>query len=231
MDNGTAAHKRWNRNLKRAGLLYDHDVRLTVLPGGPVLRKPKRGEKPLWSGELDVLLQRSDDPKVIYIGDIKTSNRFIFAKVPDQDLDFDVMARKLVYQPASRYLASYPRQLLQYVAMFRRHWAEVSPPGSPEISRDCCLLFENTDDQTYEIRWFRLSDKLEEEVFKVAREAQAATDEGYLLEPPYARQSQTCRECYREDICYKIQEGEEDACQSLTKALAKAGSSRTPQLA
>lgn len=198
MDNGTDAHSRWTKELADKGLLVSGGVRLKV-PGE-------------WSGEYD-LLCRNPKTGATHLGEIKTINSNGYSSLPPQDPD----PARMAYAMAKSKMA-YTYQLCQYYVMFR---------GQIEggLSPDCFFLFENTDTQAFKILWVRFDEKMMEAAFKNSTIARDATMKGDLIPMPFRRRSITCSRCYRELICYRIQDGEKAVVDKVNSALAavKAG--------
>lgn len=199
MDNGTDAHTRWSRELKEKGLLVSAGVRLKV-PGE-------------WSGEYD-LLCRNPKTGATHLGEIKTINSNGYASLPAQDPDLVRMAYAMFKaKPAYTY------QLCQYYVMFR-------DKVEGGLSPDCFFLFENTDTQAFKIIWVKFDERMMEAAFKNSTAARQATLDGYLIEPPFRRRSITCSRCYRELVCYRLQDGEKEVLgkvESALKAVAAGG--------
>jgi hypothetical protein len=181
MDNGTDAHKRWSQELAAKGLLVSAGVRLKI-PGE-------------WSGEYDLLCL---NPKtgLSHLGEIKTINSNGYSSLPPQDPDPVRMAYAM-----ARARMAYTYQLCQYYATFRGHI-------EGGVSPDCFFLFENTDTQGFKIIWVRFDDRMIADAFRNSTAAQAATREQRLIPPPFKRRSMTCSRCYRELVCYRLQDGE-----------------------
>lgn len=198
MDNGTDAHARWSKELADKGLLVSAGVRLKI-PGE-------------WSGEYD-LICRNPKSGESHLGEIKTINANGYASLPPQDPD----PVRMAYAMAKAKLA-YTYQLCQYYVMFK----DKIEGG---LSPDCFFLFENTDTQAFKIIWVRFDTTMMEAAFKNSNAAREAALEGYLIDPPFKRRSMACSRCYRELICYRIQDGEPPAIAAVEKALAdiKAG--------
>lgn len=199
MDNGTAAHARWSEELQAKGLLVSAGVRLKV-PGE-------------WSGEYD-LLCRNPKSGAVHLGEIKTINSNGYSSLPAQDPDPVRMAYAMFKsKPAYTY------QLCQYYVMFR-------DKVEGGLSPDCFFLFENTDTQGFKIIWVRFDERMMVDAFKNSTAARQATLDGFLIDPPFRRRSITCSRCYRELVCYRIQDGEKavlDKVDSALKAVSAGG--------
>lgn len=208
--NGAAAHERITQHVRDAGLLHAAESRLTVFADDWATDEPLRGPDhrwlpqvaelvvqhgPIrWSGEVDLIVRR---PGVgtLHIGDIKTVQRFGFAKIPAQETDLVAMGRRMM--TLSHYIGGYVRQLFQYEAWFRECAGELGYAVSPEVF----LLFENTDTQEWTIRWMKSDPALLAESFRPGQEAVAATREGRLIEPPFPARSETCNDCFSQREC------------------------------
>lgn len=199
MDNGTAAHARWTEELQAKGLLVSAGVRLKI-PGE-------------WSGEYD-LLCRNPKSGATHLGEIKTINSNGYSSIPPQDPDPVRMAYAMFKsKPAYTY------QLCQYYVMFRDR-------VEGGLSPDCFFLFENTDTQGFKIIWVRFDERMMADAFKNSTAARQATLDGHLIAPPFRRRSITCSRCYRELVCYRLQDGEkavQDRVDSALKAVAAGG--------
>lgn len=206
--NGTSAHGRWNEDLHGAAILADHDVKYK----GPLETPWYSGD---FSGVMDVYLQRPVD-LTYHIGEIKTMNSHKFRALPPQVPDPLEMGFLL-----ERSMPGYVYQLCAYIAAFTVQWEadlertdderrdERGPlPGPP--SPIGALIFENTDTQDFAVRYIKPNDKLMERTFEKPRLAREASLEGRLIDPPYRRTSPPCRKCYKESICYKLQDGDEE---------------------
>lgn len=193
MDNGTDAHTRWSKELAAKGLLVSAGVRFKV-PGE-------------WSGEYDLLCKNPKSGEV-HLGEIKTINSNGYSSLPPQDPD----PVRMAYAMAKAKMA-YTYQLCQYYVMFK---------GQVEggISPDCFFLFENTDTQAFKIIWVRFDDRMMADAFKNSTIAREASLSGSLIAPPFRRRSITCSRCYRELICYRIQDGESSPAAAVEGALA-----------
>lgn len=204
MDNGTAAHSRWNDTLEAAGLLFKANVR-------------ERLEQPFpWSGECDVICSEPGTPN-LYVGELKTMNSRKWRNIPAQLEDRKAMARLL-----KDYVKGYVYQLTQYIVKLAPLY------GTGRVG---FFLFENTDTQEYKILFIEPDDTLREEAFEKQLEAQEAAREGTLLEPPFRRQSPTCRKCYKQAVCYLLQDGDVELWQKVTAALEKTKAGQlAPQL-
>lgn len=181
MDNGTDAHTRWQRYFKEVGLLVDCEIRLNLTD-------------PLWSGSADVILQNPVTGRK-YVGELKTMHSRRWAKVPAQVYDRYEMMRQLALVERK-----YVNQLTQYIVKLRQEGYGVEEEGF--------FLFENTDTQEYKVRYCAPDRDMQESAFANAVLAQEASLEGRLIDPPFKRKSLTCRACYRERLCYDIQDGE-----------------------
>lgn len=192
MDNGTDAHSRWSRELSEKGLLVSAGVRLKV-PGE-------------WSGEYDLLCKNPKSGET-HLGEIKTINSNGYSSLPSQDPD----PVRMAYAMCKAKMA-YTYQLCQYYVMFKDRI-------EGGLSRDCFFLFENTDTQAFKIIWVRFDDKMMEAAFKNSDAARKATLEGRLIEPPFKRRSMPCSRCYRELVCYRLQDGERAVVDRVDSAL------------
>ncbi len=194
MDNGTFAHTRWEGYLKEMGILHSCEVNV-------------RGTDPLFNGTCDLVVQNPTTGK-LHIGEIKTMNQPRWKRVPEQHPNKELMMRHLMATERP-----YVYQLTMYVVM-------IPKVIDLEISNDCFFLFENTDTQEFKIRWGSPDARLKEEAFKNATEAQKAALEHRLIDPPYRRDSQTCMSCYKKEMCYKLQDGDEEAWEKVNERLA-----------
>lgn len=194
MDNGTAAHDRWNSYLDAAGLLYAANVREVMTEPFP------------WSGECDVICV---DPVTgtRHVGELKTMNSHKWRTIPDQLEDRRAMARLLL-----DYVPGYVYQLTQYIVKLGPLY---------DTAREGFFLFEDTDDQQFLVRYLEPDDELREEAFKQPLIAQRAAQAGVLLDPPFRRQSPTCRKCYKNKVCYALQDGDEVLSKHVREALAQ----------
>lgn len=235
MENGRDAHRRLTRRLQEAGALFDAEVRLTVFADGyetdelqvdpethafdpeQLARLTEEHGPVVWSGEADVLVLRPDTG-TLHLGEIKTASRFVYAKLPQPVADPVEMARRLM--GVAGYVGSYPRQLLQYVDVFRARYHRIRRLAHP-ISEDAFLLFENTDTQERTVRWVRADEALLREALRPTEEARTATAEGRLLEPPYQRRSSTCVACFRRPACERLRDGDDAEWQRVNQALAR----------
>lgn len=194
MDNGTWAHERWNKYFEEVGLLLMANVRENMVD-------------PLWSGECDVILQHPGTGRR-YIGELKTMNFRRFAKVPPQVPDrYEMMRRIEAVEP------KYARQLTQYIVRLKEKY------GTED---EGFFLFENTDTQEFKVRYVAPDADIKKRAFGNALEAQKAILAGELIEPPFKRKSLTCRACYRERLCYDLQDGNEDLNRIVKQKLAEA---------
>lgn len=223
MDNGKDVHRRLTAELDEVGALRAYELRLTTFADGWRTFDPdvfndehelsERGLELIdehgaitWSGEADVMVHRPGEPRRLYVGEIKSANRFAFGKLPPQVDDPVVMARRMLAVPG--YVGGYVRQLLTYWVKLREVWTDFY--ADEELAETSFLLFENTDTQEFALRWVRPDPALLVEVARPALEAQAATAEGRLLDAPYVKRSTICSECWRERVCYALQDGDED---------------------
>lgn len=211
MDNGSDAHRRWEARMARTTLLAGARLRLVELVDGQALLNPTADQRPdpsaeFWSGELDLLLERRRER---FVTEVKTMNAFRWRRVPAQDADHELMARRLfVTEPG------YVRQLVQYVVKFGQH--------TPLVGGTGIFIFENTDSQEYKVRFIRPSDQLRQAAFAESITARTACVAGMLLEPPFRRGSQQCRTCYREALCYVAQDGDRDVLDVIEARLQEA---------
>lgn len=160
-----------------------------------------------WSGEYDLLCRNPHTGRV-HLGEIKTMNENRFRKVPPQDSDYTRMAHVLAVSEGG-----YVTQMTQYLVKF------MEDGRYPDLSSEVFFLFENTNNQDYCIRWFRPDDVLIEKAFKNSRIAQESSRSGALIPPPFARRSMTCSSCYRELMCYSLQDGDLGAQARVSEAL------------
>lgn len=195
MDNGTYAHSRWERDLKDVGILHSCEVNV-------------RSTDPLFNGTCDIIIENPTTGK-LHIGEIKTMNANRWRRIPDQQQDRRIMMRHLmtVERP-------YVYQLTQYCVM-------IPKVLGLDIDPECFFLFENTDTQEFKIRYGIPDDRLKEEAFANVLEAQKAGMRKELLKPPYQRGSSTCEHCYKKEMCYKLQDGDEEATEDLNAQFAK----------
>lgn len=191
--NGTAAHDRWNAEFKAAGILVAANVKLKV----PEIH---------WSGECDVIV-RNPVTNENHILEIKTMNSNRYRKIPEQAADYEEMAKSLLYVEKP-----YVYQLMQYIEIFKN--------TEYKTTDTAIFLFENTDTQEYKIRYLKPSEAMKKEAFRLPLEAQDWLKKGILIDPPFARTSQTCRLCYKETLCYKLQDGDPEATKKVEEALA-----------
>lgn len=190
--NGTYAHERWFRDLEEAKVLVTHSKRHKV--------------DGYWSGELDVIVE-NPVTGTRHIGEIKTMNSYKFAKIPPQDPDYTAMASKMMlFEPG------YTKQLIHYIVM--------SEHFDSRLTDEAFFLIENTDTQDFVVRWIKPTQHMREDAFKHVNLAREASLKGELLDPPFKRKSPTCRKCYRELLCYKLQDGDEEAAEKVNEALA-----------
>ncbi len=194
MDNGTWAHNRWNEYLKDVGVLKVHSLR-------------KRYVDPIWSGELDVIVE-NPITGAEHIGELKTMNAARWKRVPKQVTDRYEMA-KIMLKTERRYVY----QLAQYYARIGRERG---------VDRECFFLFENTDTQEFKVIYVAFTDELIAEAFANSKAAQEAALRGELIEAPFSKRSPICRGCYHEKLCYNIQDGDEGALMWLQGALKQA---------
>ena len=200
MDNGTKSHERWTIDLAAAGVLESASTRLKF-PGE-------------WSGENDLLLKNPTTGSR-HIGEIKTMNFRRYATVPPQLPDPVQMA--IMMETSER---GYLYQLIQYLIRYRQI--------DPTISETGVFLFENTDNQEYKLRWVKPTSEMKERALKNSNIARDAVIRGELLDPPFKRKSITCRKCYRESLCYTIQDGDEATLEKVNNALFVIGNKPLP---
>lgn len=194
MDNGTFAHTRWEGYFKDMGILYASEVNVKC-------------DDPQFNGTCDLIVQHPTTGKLM-VGEIKTMNQNRWKKVPDQNDNHQVMMRHLMATERP-----YVYQLSMYVRMIPKvmNW---------EISNECFFLFENTDTQEFKIRYCEADERLIDEAFANSLEAQKASRAGHLINPPYQRESMTCKMCYKSEMCFKLQDGDEEAWEKVNLALA-----------
>ena len=190
--NGSAAHERWNEEFKKSNILVAANVKLKV----PDIQ---------WSGECDVII-KNPQTNINHILEIKTMNAMRYRKVPEQIKDLQEMANIMV-----RAEKPYMYQLAQYIHIFKDTEYTTSNVGM--------FLFENTDTQEFKIRYVQPSPSLITEVFSLPLLAQENLRNGILVEPPFARMSATCRKCYKETVCYKIQDNNQETIIALNEAI------------
>lgn len=225
MSNGTWGHTRWNEWLEKAGVLYAAEMRLTFFADDSFITdlgsKKKLTKKMIderggivWSGETDLMFRKPEDADAedfeIYMGEIKTMNARRFSKLPKQDPDHQLMARKMLKSEST-----YTRQFIQYRVMFEK--------AGFKISDTMIWLMENTDTQDFKVLFMKPDDLMLKDAFRRAKLAIAANREGILIDPPvnHIKNSTYCRYCYKKAICYAIQDGDEEACQNVQTALKK----------
>lgn len=177
MDNGNSAHARWNQYLDDAGLLVVANV------------KERLDQPYLWSGECDVIC-RGPRGK-LYVGELKTMNSRKFRELPAQ------VDPKQMGQVLAETLKSYVYQLTQYIVQFE---------DLHGTCRSGFILFENTDTQEYKVLYIEPDEDLRRKAFEVPHKASLEVQAGKLAEPPFRRNSLTCRRCWKSSICYRLQD-------------------------
>lgn len=193
MDNGTDTHTRWDRYFEDLGILYASELNTL-------------STDPLFNGTCDLIIQNPLDGKYL-VGEIKTMNEARWKKVPEQMPDHTRMMRTLMLTEKP-----YVYQLTKYFVMIPKiHQIELSGGF---------FLFENTNTQEYKIRYVQPDEKLKKEAFETESLAQESFFEGKLIDPPYSRTSPACTRCYKKDICFRLQDGDEDAWLRVNQRLA-----------
>jgi len=190
--NGTAAHDRWNDEFEASGILVAKNVRLKVEEIG-------------WSGECDVIV-KNPLTNESFILEIKTMNAFRYKSLPEQTEDLEQMARMFAIQERS-----YMYQLAQYIKIFKDTEYKTSDVG--------IFLFENTDTQEYKIRYVKPDTKLMNDLFALPMVAREYSKRGELIEPPFVRTSKQCRACYKESLCYRVQDKDPETLKAVEYAL------------
>lgn len=180
LENGTDAHERWNTLFEDLGLLSEANVRLELT--SPVV----------WSGEVDVILKHPISGKLI-IGELKTMNSQRWEQLPSQAVRYTDMMEDL-FALEERYAI----QLTQYLHVFN---------GIKGTDRLGFFLFENTDTQEYKILWVEPTDEHVDRAFGIPLDAQNNLYEGILVDAPFAKDSNVCRLCKRQEICFALQDG------------------------
>jgi len=192
MRNGTKAGERWDVELRGLGLVVESELRLG-------------NDDQDWSGRMDFLVRHPMTGR-LYVVELKTMNQFRFKRFPAQLEDRVAMTGLL-----ERYERGYTYQLLQYVDEGMKQLG-AEPEG--------IFLIENTDTQDYVVRYIMSTPEFVRRSYDIQRQGQAAARAGVLVPPPFKRMSKTCRSCYREAVCYRLQDGEATATVAVERALA-----------
>lgn len=210
MDNGTATHSRWNDYLADVGFLYLANVR-------------EIQEEPFpWSGECDVIVEHPEF-HTRHVGELKSMNERRFRAVPAQMSDKRAMAYALLNAPSPANLRGYVYQVTQYVVKLEELYG---------TSRECFFLFENTNTQEFAVRFFEPDDKIRSEAFDVQLVAQRAALDGKLLPVPkgFLEKGPTCKKCYRHDVCWTLEHGDQELWNKIQQALAQTAGASGEQL-
>jgi len=201
MANGTGAHLRWEKELQATGLVVATELRLKAVIDGVQVR-----------GQCDAVL-KNPETGTYHVGDVKTINRFGYAKLPAQLENRTAMARQMLAGPHRGYIM----QLSIYVELLQRSREELGYM----VDDEAFFLFEDTDTQNYKALYVKLDESVRREAIKAPLEAARASREGILLDPPFKRTSPTCRACYQEAMCYRLQDGDGDSTKQVNEALEK----------
>lgn len=188
-DVGHSGQERWMGYLRDAGLHVEESLR-------------ERDDD--WSGELDVIVRHPVIDRR-HVLELKTMNSHRYRRIPAADPDPVRNAYRL--WEAER---GYTGQLVQYLVRFQE---------SRGLDDVAILLVEDKESQDYLVRYIQPDVRLRELVFQVPMEAQRATWEGRLIDPPFRRMSPTCRACRKEEVCYGLRDGDLDVTERVERAL------------
>lgn len=153
---------------------------------------PAKDTNPLISGSIDVIVMNPQNGEKS-VGEIKSMNSNGFRTLPTISQDRKVNMRAL--WPKWR---NYCLQLTTYMVIHKM---------------PAWFLFENKDNQEYKVFWVEPSDEMRAEVWDASKppsQAQQAFMDGRLVAPPFERKSGTCQRCYRNKVCFRLQDGDEE---------------------
>ena len=213
--NGTKVHERVNEYLIEAGIAKSIEQRLIVydishewhtsMPREEYEAIAARGGVN-WSGEADVIDNWGG------VGDVKSMNSHGFKNLPAQLPNEEDMCRALLQK-----YPGYVRQLIHYRLWMSQYSDDVDKDGQ------LWFYFENKDNQDYKILTFRPDARAYADAFVRPEMAVSATSQGTLIEPPFERFSSRCRKCYREQLCYDLQDEKEEPWKMVNDRLKKRG--------
>lgn len=167
--------------------------------------EPARDTNPMISGSIDVILQNPQTGEKC-VGEIKSMNDRNFRTLPAVKTD-----RKANMQGLYMKWRGYCLQLTTYMTIMKM---------------PAFFLFENKDNQEFRVFWVEPTDEMRDEVWdhsKVPYQAQQAVIDGIMLRPPFDRKSSTCGRCYRKAVCFRLQDGDEDAWNTVKTQFKQLG--------
>jgi len=195
MDNGTAAHTRWQR--------YFADMRILVAKEWPL-----RGLDPTVSGKIDLILQNPATGS-LSVGEIKTTNSRKFAALPASTADRTLNA-KLMYAWAREWF-------LQFV------WYSTDGDYNGRKFAEKFFLIENTDDQDYRIIYVEPTPEHIAEAHRCAVAAQDAIMGGEVLARPFLKGDTACKYCDHSGACDSLCDGESTTWEKIQRQFKRLG--------
>lgn len=180
MDNGSDAHRRWQRDFREMGLLVAHE-------------HPVSHDDPVISGSMDLVLRNPLTGSVAF-GEIKTTNTRKFGQLPQASQDRAANARGM---------RSWHRDWFVQFTLYCEY-GRYNGAGPDERF----FLIENTDNQDYRIIWVEPTPDQVEEAKRAPAEAQVAARSGKVIVRPFEKGSKACQWCDHAQVCDLLSEGE-----------------------
>lgn len=199
-DVGKAMHMRWQQYFEERGLM--------VLKEEPI--ETDNGKLAI-KGKLDIVIKAPQSVRdELFVVELKSMTSGQYRRLPqpkEPSENLHALARL------------HPRYIGQWLTYSRAFDIMRRQEGKSGVDSGI-LLFENKDNQEYQVYFLVYDEELWDRLTANAQIAQRAFLENRLVDPPYMRFSAPCQRCGRRELCYKLQEGDGEAWRQVKARLA-----------